>query len=146
MYASTSTNVWRGAVSIPCAADYCTFIENISRWPSRDTMRSFGRRWCPRKGRLARYDAEKGAAPLARMSLQTCLELVRQRGAALPEQVAVHLLCASVWRASVAGISLRPGRVLLDASEGLILDALHPAGAGSDSGYLAPDAVAGEAA
>src|SRR3954464_11397399 len=109
-------------------------------------MRSFGRRWCPRKGRLARYDAEKGAAPLARMSLQTCLELVRQRGAALPEQVAIHLLCASVWRAAVAGISLRPGRVLLDASEGLILDALHPAGAGSDSGYLAPDAVAGEAA
>jgi len=80
------------------------------------------------------------------MSLQTCLELVRQRGAALPEQVAIHLLCASVWRAAVAGISLRPGRVLLDASEGLILDALHPAGAGSDSGYLAPDAVAGEAA
>ena len=83
---------------------------------------------------------------MRKMSLQQLLELVRLKDGVLPELLAGHLLCAAVWRATVAGASLRPGMILLDAAEGMRLDlAYPPVGVqGGDPGYLAPEAASRE--
>ncbi len=81
------------------------------------------------------------------MSLQQVLEFVRAHPGTLPQAIATHLLCASVWRASLAHAPLRAGLVVLDSRGSLLLD---PAGqpatsAASDASYVAPEVLAGAA-
>lgn len=79
------------------------------------------------------------------MSLQSLLEIVRRRGGTIPEPLAAHLLCASVNRAAVAKVPVRPGLIFLDPTLGLFLDSTRsPAPAEpTQQGYLAPEALIG---
>jgi serine/threonine protein kinase len=79
------------------------------------------------------------------MSLQSLLEIVRRRGGTIPEPLAAHLLCASVNRAAVAKVPVRPGLIFLDPTQGLLLDSTRsPAPSEpTQQGYLAPEALTG---
>ncbi len=83
---------------------------------------------------------------MSSISVEKLLEVVRVKGGALPQRLAVYLFCAAVWRGAVAGASLRPRLILLDPLDGLRLEPAQRPGLERESGYVAPEVIAGEAA
>jgi len=78
------------------------------------------------------------------ISVDNLLAIIRAKGEALPQRLALHLFCGAVWRAAVAGASLRPRMIVLDPAEGLRLDlASRGDDSARESGYVAPEARTG---